>query len=215
MAKKDWQTCTDPVRMIRAFRNQASERRLRLLVCGLARKAWNGPADDRSRKAVEVAELFADGEATPRELSSARNGAGKAYAVATFNTRVGAELAYLSTQVATNVTEASSRKAIRFAAQFAAQIVPQTTLVELLRCVCGALIYHPTPLDPVLRTWHDSLLVSMARRMYDARGFADLPILADALEDAGCTNADILTHCRQPGEHVRGCWVVDLLLGKK
>ena len=42
-----------------------------------------------------------------------------------------------------------------------------------------------------------------------------MPILADALEDAGCTNQDILNHCRGGGEHVRGCWVVDLLLGKE
>ena len=50
--------------------------------------------------------------------------------------------------------------------------------------------------------------------MYESRNFARMPTLADALEEAGCTNADILAHCRQPGEHVRGCWVLDLLLGK-
>ena len=54
----------------------------------------------------------------------------------------------------------------------------------------------------------------MAQSIYDARAFDRLPLLADALEDAGCADADILSHCRTPGEHVRGCWVVDLLLGK-
>jgi hypothetical protein len=54
----------------------------------------------------------------------------------------------------------------------------------------------------------------MARRIYDERAFHDLPILADALEEAGCTDAEILAHCRSSGEHVRGCWVVDLVLGK-
>ena len=49
---------------------------------------------------------------------------------------------------------------------------------------------------------------------YDDRAFHDMPILADALEDAGCTNADLLDHCRGPGPHVRGCWAVDLLVGK-
>ena len=48
----------------------------------------------------------------------------------------------------------------------------------------------------------------------DDRAFDRLPVLADALQDAGCDNADILTHCRSGGEHVRGCWVLDLLLGK-
>jgi hypothetical protein len=55
----------------------------------------------------------------------------------------------------------------------------------------------------------------LAQSIYTDRAFDRMPILADALEDAGCDNADILNHCRQPGEHVRGCWAVDLILGKK
>jgi hypothetical protein len=58
-------------------------------------------------------------------------------------------------------------------------------------------------------------VTALAQSIYDQRRFADMPILADALAEAGCTNADVLNHCRQPGEHVRGCWVVDLLLGKE
>ena len=54
----------------------------------------------------------------------------------------------------------------------------------------------------------------IAQAIYEDRTFNNLPVLADALEETGCYNADILAHCRQPGEHVRGCWVVDLLLGK-
>jgi hypothetical protein len=50
--------------------------------------------------------------------------------------------------------------------------------------------------------------------MYDSCEFGGMPILADALQDAGCDNADVLDHCREPGEHARGCWVIDLLLGK-
>jgi hypothetical protein len=65
--------------------------------------------------------------------------------------------------------------------------------------------------DPAWRTEHT---VGLAEKMYDDRDFAALPILADALEEAGCDRADILSHCREPGAHVRGCWVVDLVLGK-
>jgi hypothetical protein len=54
----------------------------------------------------------------------------------------------------------------------------------------------------------------LARSIYQEERFHDLPVLADALEEAGCTDADILAHCRQPGSHVRGCWVVDAILGK-
>jgi hypothetical protein len=63
-------------------------------------------------------------------------------------------------------------------------------------------------------SWLTSTVTSLAQAIYTDRAFDRLPILADALEDAGCTNQDILAHCRQPGEHVRGCWVVDLLLAK-
>jgi hypothetical protein len=62
--------------------------------------------------------------------------------------------------------------------------------------------------------WLTSTVTDIARQMYDSRDFTAMPILADALQDAGCENADILTHCRGPGPHVRGCWVVDFVLGK-
>ncbi len=62
--------------------------------------------------------------------------------------------------------------------------------------------------------WRTDTAVLLARQMYESRDFGAMPILADALQDAGCDNADILTHCRKPGEHVRGCWVLDLVLEK-
>jgi hypothetical protein len=64
-------------------------------------------------------------------------------------------------------------------------------------------------------TWSDGAVTHLARSAYDEGSLQALPILGDALEEAGCTDADILNHCRQPGEHVRGCWVLDLLLGKE
>jgi hypothetical protein len=69
-------------------------------------------------------------------------------------------------------------------------------------------------LTSVSATWRTSTAVALARQMYDSRDFSAMPILADALQDAGCDNADILDHCRGPGPHVRGCWVVDLILEK-
>lgn len=73
------------------------------------------------------------------------------------------------------------------------------------------------PFRPVDAAWlkrRQGKVPKIAQRIYDARAFADLPILADALEEAGCTNAELLAHCRHPGPHVRGCWAVDLILGK-
>ncbi len=64
-------------------------------------------------------------------------------------------------------------------------------------------------------SWRTSTAVTLAAQMYEARDFGALPILADALQDAGCDSADVLDHCRGPGPHVRGCWVVDRVLGKE
>jgi hypothetical protein len=67
----------------------------------------------------------------------------------------------------------------------------------------------------IRKDWLTSTVRQLAEAIYDGRSFDRLPILADALEDAGCTNADILAHCRGSGPHVRGCWVVDSLRAKK
>jgi hypothetical protein len=75
--------------------------------------------------------------------------------------------------------------------------------------------FYPVALNPAWLRWREATIPSLAQAIYDECAFDRLPILADALEDAGCTNEDILNHCRQPGQHVRGCWVVDLLLGKE
>lgn len=68
----------------------------------------------------------------------------------------------------------------------------------------------PTP-EP---RWRSETVLALAAGIYAEGAFDRLPILADALEEAGCDNTDILAHCRGPGPHVRGCWVVDLILGK-
>jgi hypothetical protein len=73
--------------------------------------------------------------------------------------------------------------------------------------------FRPVAFDPA---WRTGTAVDLANTMYDARDFAAMPVLADALEEAGCDVPDVLGHCRDPkGAHVRGCWVVDLVLRKK
>jgi hypothetical protein len=83
--------------------------------------------------------------------------------------------------------------------------------IRLLRDIFGN-PFRPVTLNPA---WCTSNVTGLAQSIYVDRAFDRLPILADALEEAGCDNADILNHCRQPGEHVRGCWVVDLVLRKE
>jgi hypothetical protein len=75
--------------------------------------------------------------------------------------------------------------------------------------------FRPVALDPSWLHWKDRGVQRLARAIYEERRFHELPALGDALAQAECTNTAVLAHCREPGEHVRGCWVVDLLLGKK
>jgi hypothetical protein len=73
----------------------------------------------------------------------------------------------------------------------------------------------PSRVEAGWLSWQGGLVAAMARQADESGDYGDLPVLADALEDAGCDNADILGHLRGPGPHARGCWVVDLLLGKE
>lgn len=82
--------------------------------------------------------------------------------------------------------------------------------VAPLRCVFGN-PFRPVAFAPA---WRTDTAVTLARQMYDARDFAAMPILADALQDAGCDSADVLAHCRGDGPHVRGCRVVDLVTAR-
>jgi hypothetical protein len=102
----------------------------------------------------------------------------------------------------------ASRHAAEYRAAFDRERVAQCGLLRDLFC------HVSRPVD-LLAAWRTPMVVALAESIYDDGAFDPLPILADALEDAGCDNADILNHCRQPGVHVRGCWVVDLLLGKE
>jgi hypothetical protein len=89
----------------------------------------------------------------------------------------------------------------------------------LFRPLCSATSspppFRPAPaVDPSWLAWNGGTVAKLAAAIYDERRFGDLPILADALEEAGCADAAVLAHCREPGDHVRGCWAVDLLTGR-
>jgi hypothetical protein len=87
--------------------------------------------------------------------------------------------------------------------------------IDLMRDLFGPFPLRPIFIDPAVLDWNNGMVSAIARRIYDERAFYDLPVLADALRNAGCSDPDILSHCRQPGDHVRGCWVVDLALGNQ
>jgi hypothetical protein len=197
---------------------KTTERKLRLFTCACCRAIWPLLTDERSRRAVETAERFADGIATEEELRQADRLADDAWNEL-WGTR-GKAAAQMAWYVSAPYSLA--RNAVW---GFDSAIVGPLSAV-LLRDVFGnpfrpgpprkkqAARLWNTKLESWL-AWNDSTVGRIAQAVYDERGFDRMPILADALEDAGCSDPDILDHCRQPGEHVRGCWVVDLLLGKE
>ncbi len=93
----------------------------------------------------------------------------------------------------------------------AAEEAEQGRQVSLLFDIFG----NPFRQVSVQREWITTAVVSLAQKIYDERAFARMPELGDALEEAGCTSKELLDHCRGPEPHVRGCWVIDLLLGKE
>lgn len=223
MTEAKWLTCNDPQPMLVFLRGKASKRKLRLFEVACCRRIWHLLTDERSRRLVEVAEQYADGHPIPPgPLESAAM-----EAVCRFSTE-SALFAAARAAVKTIWDHSPDspypnsshppmvRDALAIAGN-AAEAVPSEPPVQaaLLRDVFGN-PFRPKPILPsVWLAWNDSTIPKLAQTIYDDRAFDRLPILADALEEAGCTNADMLDHCRQPGEHVRGCWVIDLILGKE
>ena len=82
---------------------------------------------------------------------------------------------------------------------------------RLLRDIFGK-PFRPSTFD---RSWLTPAVKALAQTIYDDRAFDQTPILADELEKAGCDSQELLNHCRGPAPHVRGCWALDLVLGKE
>ena len=107
-----------------------------------------------------------------------------------------------------------SRSAAEALAKSVPWVAARQTQAELLREILGN-PYRPLPLlPPAVLRWSDGTVRRIAEGIYEERAFNRLPILHDALLDAGCDDEAILAHCRSDGQHVRGCWAVDLILEK-
>jgi hypothetical protein len=163
--------------------------------------------DGRSRRAVEVAERYADGSAGEAERLFSSKLAWVAWTTP-------AEAA--AREAVEGEAWASASGASRYAS-WAARGVPRAGELHAQADLARDIFvnpFHTVTINPSWLSWHGGLLVSMARRMAESRDFSDMPVLADALEEAGCQDQDILGHLRGLGPHVRGCWAVDLCLGK-
>lgn len=203
MTETEWQNSSAPQDMLDFLRTsgRTSKRKHRLFAVACSRRVWSSIAP-LGYAAVEMAEKFADGLAGPEELRSARlacRGAGgrAAWYAAATNPENAARNAALSAQagVAGTGTEA-------------AELLAQA---GLLRDIFGPLPFRCIAVDLAVLT---PTVVELAQAIYDDRAFDRMPVLAEALQEAGCGHQEILSHCRSDGEHVRGCWAVDLVLGK-
>jgi hypothetical protein len=217
MNELDWLACDDPNRLLRHLGKKYSRRKLRLFSCACCRLIWDtlgGAGGD----AVAVAERFADGEATELELDEAGEAAssdGRRGDSGSVNPAVGPTW-HDAFRGAQNTSAWAAGWAIghcatmeEWDALFAAE---RARHCRLLRDIVGN-PFRSVGVDPGVLAWEGGTVVRMARAIYDGRRFEDLPVLADALEEAGC-GAEVVWQCRVLGPQFRGCWVIDLLTGR-
>lgn len=192
-----------------------SKRKLRLFSCACCRLVWKRLEDNRSHAAIETSELYADLLVKKKEVVTSR-----ARALEIVENSGTTPAAYAAAAVARDrIVPEWIAGLVLAATRSKKKLVDQGNL--LLRDIFGS-NSAPTKIDPAWSVWNNGTVIRLAEAIYEERdlpsGHLDagrLAILADALEDAGCANADMLAHCRGPGPHVRGCWVVDLLIGKE
>ncbi len=231
MTAAEWEGCTDPTRMLDdlASSGTLSERKARLFAVACSRTVGDFLTDERSRQAVEIAEQYADGLVGRKALSAARRNAFSASKILpAVSTGPGHGAAAHAAVVALCAcrdarrygrgsvaagTAGCTNSLVFFVRGDAAGWADREAQCHLIRCIFGN-PFRPRAIDPAWLGHGDGTVVKLAQAVYDDRAFDRLPVLADALEEGGCRDADVLGHCRELGEHVRGCWVVDLILSK-
>jgi hypothetical protein len=196
--------------LFQALPKKARERKLRLFACACCRRLWGRLTDERSRRAVEASELFADGRIGRKRLSDAAAAADAAlrdiWSAAASGPRLDDEPARGARQVASPHLPTAVSWAV------AAQGEEARARADLLRDLVNP--FQAVAVDPAWLTRNGGAVRQVAEGMYEASDLGQMPVLADALQEAGCDNVALLNHCRGPGPHARGCWLVDLLLGK-
>jgi hypothetical protein len=208
MTETDWLTCNEPTRMLEYLHGRASYRKLRLFAVACGTLVAQGGKFPEGDTALSASERYADRLIGTEELRAAQNVAWESYSFTSGTARVRA-LGTATRAAEYDVTQAVSRTVSDVREYLG--LIYYSWLCDLIRDIFG------NPFRPVVAAphWRTSAVVGLTESVYEDRFFDRLPILADALEDAGCDNTDVLAHCRGDGPHVRGCWVVDLILGKE
>lgn len=237
MTEAEWADSSSPEDMVHFVADRLVGRKARLFTLACLRRVVPYLRDERSHAALRTLDDFAEGAASWEEL---RVAAGEAAAASEGIQADASEQRrfYLERSAAVAVwyacgelnplallgALAHSREARRLAEEDPVMVTQQRERrahAAFLRDVLGN-PFHPRAVNPTWLDWNGRTVAALAQAAYEERQVpeghldpAHLAVLADALEDAGCADADILGHLRSPGPHVRGCWVVDLLLGKQ
>jgi hypothetical protein len=213
MTEAEWLACDDATPMLAYVQQAASERRLLLLACACCEQArpYYG---DTAGSVVRFMGLSADGVAGVRplaefdwELAPVHPVDAVFYSVMTLNGRGFFAEAVRSLDRWVDECVRADAESLK---------VPVSRMggwetKAVVRCIMGN-PFRPVAFDPA---WRTSTVVALADQMDQSRDFGAAPILADALQDAGCDVPDILDHCRGDGPHVRGCWVIDFVLHER
>jgi hypothetical protein len=249
MTEHDWQTATEPRKMLEFLRDSGklSERKARLFSVAVCRRIWPLLADERSRRAVEVAERHADQLASDDALDGAEEAVRLArpdvpdprmtsgpwmawYAAANSAFKPGlpvsAQPGYISLIVEVGTVATSAALAVGphqgFPPTNPGSDEEHWAHVALLRDLFGPLPFRPVTIPAHVLTWKSGCIVKLATLAYEEKDLpsgnlnnARLAVLADALEEAGLDDREVLGHLREQGrDHYRGCWCVDTILGK-
>jgi hypothetical protein len=240
MTEGDWLAGSDPSPMLTWLNERdASARKFRLFTCAAARSLWHLMTWELARETVIAAERFADAELTDAQRRACAEALRATYPPRmTPDNPVSAE--YLTGMIAfycawsNSVTPMAGLHLNRHGSETVvrwgpfARVLAATGLWDhatghpiavaevshqcrMVRDIFGN-PFRPVAVDPA---WLTATVLALAQGICADRAFDRLPILADALEDAGCDNEQLLEHCRGSGPHVRGCWAVDLILSKE
>jgi hypothetical protein len=238
MTEDEWLAATSAESLLNFLKGQGSDRKLRLFGAACCRRLWD-LLPVGLRATVVAGERFADQEIDPKQLAALVDGAKKAFGhVPVLLTPLAwGKIVEAVQQIARPPSAAGTWGRVRHAARAAVEAAahgprwagaPISDRLEtclrlraaekeaqaaLLRDVFGN-PFRPLSLDPDVLNRDGGKVVKLARVIYDEGGFERLPILADTLEEAGCTAVALLDHLRGPGPHAKGCWGLDLSLGR-
>jgi hypothetical protein len=200
VTEAEWHTSADPEPMLNVLGSKPSRRKFGLYACACIRKYREimGPGLDFPLERIELCERYADGLATHEEWWTVTREQDHFYPWKEDDAWLEATRAV---EVVAWATDGNGRPS--------ADAKPK--MISFVRDIFGN-PFRPAKIAP---EWLTSTVVALATGIYKERAFDRMPILADALQDAGCDNTDVLNHCRTDAPHVRGCWVIDFLLGKE